>query len=378
MPITKVLMGWVLFRIIESFITLPLAQKALQRYSAAKLFLFSLILQGSTLILFLWSVHSNTAFGLLIVVFAVWDVIYWPIRSNMERFVVAGADTSQDVGQSVGLAGASSQLAQAAGLILAAVGIQAASSITFFVAAVGLLLSYLPLIRAHLKVGQQKSHGSSSSFFRTLFLGLPLNKFFRLRIGWILMARGVINELVHLILPLLLAYFAIQLIQIGTILSLLVILGLFANIFLAFSPDGRRHKTFRILGIIVFSLFALFQLSAPAAASVFLLLFGIFGTPWQTSIDIIGQQFVKQHFDPNFGGFFLNFLDVSSRIPLVLGAILLLHLNVGRYFYPYALFTGAIAALIILIAMWKHYGVTHFGPTGRGRNGLLAKTPQIP
>src|SRR5579872_2574575 len=87
MPIVTVLTGFLAFRILESFVFMPLAQRAFKKIHTKKLLLLSLILQALLLLLFPVVAKNSLFFAAIIVVWSVFDVLYWPIRKNLERSV---------------------------------------------------------------------------------------------------------------------------------------------------------------------------------------------------------------------------------------------------------------------------------------------------
>ncbi len=311
---SQLILGLIAFRAFESLIAMPIAFRFVPQIGNKRSIALSLVFQAAFIFLFPFAATSMAYFVLTLLVLSVFDVLYWPVRDNIERTVHGGTLAS-----SVGLSRALSVLAQAVGLVLGGVGISVAGDTAFYVASIGILFSLLPI--ALLQV--PASISPAQSFFATiaqLAQGTVPRIHAALATG-ILIVTACIKELVDIVLPLALAFFAIQIDTIGIALALFILAGFISNALLGRAQPRRRRTYFFALGIATLLIFLMLPRIPVELLPLAVATLGLASGPWLSITDIMVQTFVRRAFSRDPGGFFIEFADDAARI-VPLGALL--------------------------------------------------------
>ncbi|MCX6807699.1 MAG: hypothetical protein NTZ80_02795, partial [Patescibacteria group bacterium] len=317
-PLLQILLGLLGFRLLEVLIFYPLTHRLFKWIEAKKILLIGIILQAISFIAFYYGNFHWSIFVAIVILHAATNGFYWSARSNFERLTPSSGNIAKGVGMTKSLG----NLAGILGLVVFSFGLSQQNIYVFIIAAIGILLSYIPIHFINVNI---ESHDSHKPFLKTVLGGKSIVEFFRQPIIVLLGSRAVISELVGMILPVLLAFFKVGLVEIGLLFGLMQSITSFSALIMGISENDNKQGLFYFFGGLVTVLFVTFIFMSPNSISIFMLLFGIFGETWKTAISSKIHRYTYDHFQSSSsGGVVTEWTDSLFRIlayPLMLGIL---------------------------------------------------------
>ena len=305
-PIMVLCVALCLFRLFESFICMPVAYKLFHTIPTKRLLFFALVLKIGFLLSFPLAAEHSLYLLLTILFLSTYDVLYWPTRDNLERLIAKGTLPSR-----IGLTRGVSVVAHAIGFTIGGLTISTTDPSTFLWAGAGIALSGIPLLLMRMPRGISRE--APAPFFTTITEHRKTAAFMRSHAVLLISFAAITKEVTDYILPLALALIALELSEIGYLMSLFVILQFAADVIAGYVDGRRRKKIFALTGFASLILFIGFMFLPYTSLSYFFVMFALSSGPFFTVVDVYVQQYVSRHLPDVSGGFFIEFVDDTAR-----------------------------------------------------------------
>lgn len=332
-----------MFRVLESFVFMPISLSLSKKIHYKVLFFIGIVLT----IIYQYSFYlaqSNILFLLLTILsISILDVLYWPLRKNLQRETVA----KDNVARGVGVSQAVQILGEASGVFLTAFLLSKYSNVAFIISSIGLITSFVPILFLKTKLHFKDSNIKTFSFFLENFL-----KFLKIESSrYIILALvfiAVLHEITEFFLPLLISYFNINILEVGSLVGVFFIVNFISNVITGEFENRYNNLMFYIASIGSFLILMTFLFLPASYINQFVILFGLFSAPLITSIICKGQRFVKHKMGQIEGGFMLEFIDDFSRILTYIVPLVLFIFHIVDGFKTVLLSLGAATVLILI------------------------------
>jgi hypothetical protein len=269
------------------------------------MFFLGILFQSITFGSFYFAVQGIQFLALTVILFSIYDSIYYTLKTDLERIIPA----KNHISKNAGMIEAFSVLADLIGTLSTVYILQFSPKVTFWIIFLGGFISFIPILFIKLK---RKIPKNPESFVRFLSFKKSFIQWIKSPIVLISFFCATVSEFIES-LPIFLAYFEINLIQIGWILAFMKIISFITSILIGVFEDNNKESLFIILAISTIFVFIIFFFSPIKYLSWFLLIYGTIGSGWELAIRTIRHRFIRNHIEPVFGGVLDQWLDNTGR-----------------------------------------------------------------
>lgn len=306
-PLELILLTMFSFRLGETLL-MPYAHK-IYCILGWKLSIFIGII-AMAIYIFSYSLVEHSLYYLIfLAVFGIiYDLLYWPARTNLQRNTVSDANVSRGIG----INSAINIIGSAGGSILLALALHYYESIVFVFCAIGLLISFIPLMFIQDVQDEKliKEHDFSKFSLWNIGKFLKNND---IKIISLIIFIAIISEVTELIFPLFLALNNLEIKDVGLVIGLFHALNALSSIFIG-QLEYRNNNWFIYLSCISAICVVLAYHLNTVDETWFILLFSIASTPIFTSVLCKSQNYVLENYGKHEGGFIIQFVDNGARI----------------------------------------------------------------
>jgi len=290
--------------------------------------------------------HQNIYFLLITVILgASSDSLYYTSSTNLERIL----PKNKNIGKSVGGVRGIENLASIIGIFVFGSSLYLLNDfVVFAIVTVGTFLSFLPIF--FLNSRKFPYSFKHEQFKSVLLLSKGLLDLFKNPLYPMMLAVGIVGELVESVIPIFLAFYEIKLIEVVLVLVIAKLLAFFGSLLMGAYEDKNKNFFFYLFGILSINVFIIFTILSHNYLPMFLIVYSFIGAIWELSINIQTQKYVSKHLSNSSGGIFYQFHDNLAR-GIVFPITLLAIYGLSKYLSPYRVLF-IISIILILITFF--------------------------
>jgi len=317
-PLLAIIMGLFFYRLFSSHILLYFSRKYFSKLKFNNQAFLSILVQSLFLISFLFATKSILFFSITILLSCLSEVLYWPLRNNIQRLSV----DHWKLWSNVALTKNAKSVAIIFWFFISWIWLYFEPLITLLIGSIWILFSYMPLKN----ISIQNLWRWNSKFIERFFNIKNKIKIFKEHIHitnylFIYLFISLIAELISWIIPLLVVYYWATIMELWFILVFVQILSIFFHYTIWKLEDLNIKNILNysiLLLLIVFLFFAFLDNTYLSILLVLYTLFWIWVEIWITSK---AQKIIKTSFSEYDWGYVLVWVGNLGRsfiLPIIL------------------------------------------------------------
>lgn len=300
LSISKIVLAWLIIRLLAAFIGMPLSWKFLQKKPPMSLVFLGVLSLSCFLYVLPSALESKLYFALVIFFKFINESTYWPVHHHINRIIV-GKD---NISKGFGYIDSTKIFSSLIGFLLSGIGLQYAPKLSFFIATAGMFSACIPLFfisELNKKVLNYKP------FYQAIFRQQKITSLL-IYIPFIVFGLTcIIEESLFLFPSLIMAQLNISLVSLGVLLAIYYLVPFVTNIVLGHFEDSGNSKLFFILGTGSVLVSAFFFFMPRSSIILFIFFLSLVNRSWNTGLVGRNLKYVDSMHDEISGGFFYSF-----------------------------------------------------------------------